>query len=120
MAKRPDTAQDQEKKKREQLQAQEQKRREAEAKRLIGSFARVAKTEAGRVVLRYFLAQCGFHRPSVVVDSNGDVLTNSTVYNEARRNVWLDARQLMTVKDLIKIEFNPEKEDDDEELDDED
>jgi hypothetical protein len=101
-------------------QNEKEKQRIAAKKRLRNSFIRVANTEAGRDVIRYLMAQCGFHTPSINVDpQTTKILTDNTVYNEARRNLYLDLRKWIPPKMLVKIEFNleaaPEDEDDEDE-----
>lgn len=95
----------------------QRKRKESNVKR---AFKQVAKTEAGRIVFRYFLEQCGFHAPSVNIDPvSRSIIVDNTVYNEARRNIYLDARKLIPQRELVKIEFNLEAApDEDEDMED--
>lgn len=91
-------------------------KRESDTRR---AYVQVAKTEAGRLVFRDLMRQCGFLDPSVNVDpTTGSILTDNTVYNEARRNLWLTTRKRIPVENLVKIEFNLEmvQHDDDENL----
>ncbi len=92
-------------------QEKERKQREVDVKNAI---RKVANTEAGRIFIRYLMGQCGFHNPSVVADrETGNIFTESTVYNEARRNLYLGLRPLIPPKNLVKIEFNLEAQKDD-------
>lgn len=99
---------------------QAEKKRKLEAKKEAEAFKRVSGTEDGRYIFRYFLRQCGFHAASVNVDTKtGQILTENTVYNEARRNIYLGLRKMIPPKNLVKIEFNLEAatDEDDDELD---
>jgi len=62
-------------------------------------------TGFGQRTLRYIMDLCGYQRPSVVADpSSGEVMTQSTVYNEARRNLYLTLRKYVSVDVLRKVE----------------
>lgn len=77
-----------------------------EVKRLKESLARLANSDDGLVVLRWIFSMTGFSQSSIVMDENtGEINTLSTIYNEARRNIWLSFKAAMQVEDLIKIEY---------------
>lgn len=60
---------------------------------------------AGRRVLRWLMDTCGYQRPSVIADpANGNPLTEGTVYNEARRNLYLSIRKYLSSEILIPVE----------------
>lgn len=70
----------------------------------------VCGTDDGRDVLRHLLDICGFQKPSVVASSaTGEVVLNNVVYNEARRNVYLEIRRLIPERHLKIIEHTPIK-----------
>ncbi len=97
---------------------EERKKAEARAKRLKADFARVASTEAGRNVFRWLAEQCGVFKPSVVAHPDtGEIFTNSTVYNESRRGLYLTMRGYIPAKQRIAIEYNPENEEMDNDVD---
>ena len=63
------------------------------AKRIKQAYAGVAATRNGRIMIEDIMNLCGFHTPSVTVDpTTGEINTNSTIYNEARRNIYLTVR----------------------------
>lgn len=101
--------------------AQDQKKRKQADKRLRADFARVAKTPSGRNIFRYLLGVCGFQKHSVGVNpQTGEINTEATTYNEARRSIYVNMRQLIPVKDLITIEFDIEADEDEDDESDED
>jgi len=76
-------------------------------KELREDFAAVGATVEGRNVLRYIMDECGYQRVSIVGNTaNGDIHDRGTLYNEARRNLYLDIRKLIPVRQLKQIEFN--------------
>jgi hypothetical protein len=73
---------------------------------LCRMFRVVADSPDGLAVFRYLHDSCGFAKPSVVLDQkSGEVNLHSTVYNEARRNVYLSLRKYLTKGQLAKIEL---------------
>lgn len=74
----------------------------------------IAATQAGIDFLRGLYEKCGCNKYSVVIDPNsGELSIHSTVYNEARRSLYLDLRQLLPNDVIRKIE-TPEEGNDDE------
>lgn len=87
----------------------QEKARKAKAARVRNAFIKVSNTEAGRDVFRFLMAECGFLKPSVNANAQtGEIFTDNTVYNEARRNLYLKVRGLIPAQSLVKIEFNLE------------
>lgn len=83
-------------------------------KRAIG---RLVKTKDGQVLFKYLSDLCGFSVSSMVIDPNSmEINTNSTIYNEARKTVYYNIRQLIKKDDLKVIEFLEIKEDADNEV----
>lgn len=77
-----------------------------ETKKLEQDMTRVCATDSGRNVLRYLMSECGFHNASIVADQqSGEINPLGTVYNEARRNLWLKLRKLMSREHLIAVEL---------------
>lgn len=77
-------------------------------RQLIEDFVRVAETEAGRNVLRYLMRTLGYQRPSITQDPQSQEINPiATIYNEARRNIWLEIRGKIPHPQLVLIE-NPQ------------
>ncbi len=94
-----------------------EKKRLQDEKRLRADFTRVCKTESGRNIFRYMMNLCTFQESSLVANTTTlEILPMSTVYNEARRGVYIDIRKLIPKTQLVKIEMNP-REGDDEDVD---
>lgn len=73
---------------------------------LKADIARVAGTSEGLALFRYLMNVCGYQKPSVVANpQTQEVNVNSTIYNEARRNVWLGLRMLIPHDRLTFIEL---------------
>ncbi len=91
-------------KKQKEAQAEELKKHNRELRNI---FAVVCGQAEGILVFRHIMRQCGYQKPSVVANPNsGEINTNSTVYNEARRNLYLSLRKLIPQKYLKQIEFS--------------
>lgn len=79
----------------------------SELEKLREAFNTVAAIPEGTILFRYLLSECGFFRPSVLVDPKTmNINIDGTVYNEARRNLYLDVRKYLTIKNLRKIELS--------------
>jgi hypothetical protein len=65
---------------------------------------KVASTEEGIDFLRFLMHRCGYQMPSVTQISTGDISITNTVYNESRRNLWLEIRKLIPEDKLILVE----------------
>lgn len=80
--------------------------REKERNSLKSSFNAVAKTPDGRAVLRYLMRDCGYNKSAVVQDpTTFEINTVSTVWNEAKKDVYERLRNYIDKEELIKIEF---------------
>lgn len=102
---------DEQKKKAEALR---QKHKE-EYQRTRTALRAVASDPNFQIVMRHMAKICGFFQSSVVLDPNHHVCTESTIFNEGRRAVYLDFRRMMTddVRRLIESkgeEHGPESE----------
>lgn len=61
-------------------------------------------TASGLRTLRWLMNLCGYQRPSVTADQNGSPVLEGTIYNEARRNIYLSIRQMLKQEILIPVE----------------
>ncbi len=96
---------------RRKSKAIQQKKLEEVRKKYAIDFADICAKAEGRNVLRYIMNQCGYQKPSVVVDpTTGEINDRSTLYNEARRNLYLDLRKFIPTRLLKKIEFELNRE----------
>lgn len=85
--------------------AREKKRKKEEAQ-LRRDLAETFSTAHGRRSLRWIMKVCGYQQPSVVADrQSGEIVINSTVYNEARRNFYLTLRGYLTRSILKQVEL---------------
>lgn len=88
------------------------------------NYRQVAKTVAGQAVLRDIMEnKCGFKLPSVVRETRisedgrsvsvGDILPISTMYNDSKRDVWIEIRKMIPVElvNTIEMEKLPDDED---------
>lgn len=83
--------------------------RELAAKKLRNDIDTVLTTEAGKRFMGYLCRICGYNKPSAVVDpATGDVRGSATIYNEARRAVYLQVRANADAELLKAIEYNKE------------
>lgn len=69
------------------------------------SIARVSNTEDGQVLLRWLYAQTGYNQASIVTKTDTEISTLGTIYNEARRNIWVELKALLPVAAQMKIEY---------------
>ena len=52
---------------------------------------------------------CGYDRPSIMHNKvTADIMANSCIYNDARRDIWLEFRSLLHPTVLAKVETNYE------------
>ena len=80
--------------------------KEKETEQFKRSINAVAETPDGRAVLRYIMRECGHNMSSVVQDPQSlEINTISTVWNEAKRDVYTRLRSFIDKKNLIEIEF---------------
>ena len=75
---------------------------------LISDMRKVFGSDAGVRVLRWLMIECGYQAQSVVADKHTQqIYKESTIYNEARRNLYLQMRRYMTPKILMPVEIQP-------------
>lgn len=62
-------------------------------------------TGSGRRTLRFLMDMCGYQRPSIIADpQSGNPLIDGTIYNEARRNLYLSIRKYIHKDILTAVE----------------
>lgn len=71
---------------------------------LSEAFNYVFTTTQGKVLGEWIIRQCGFFENSIVSGSNG-ILPNETIYNEARRGIYLELRKYFNSETLINLEI---------------
>jgi len=77
-------------------------------KQLTSDMRKVFGSDAGVRVLRWLMVECGYQSQSVVADkTTQNIYTDSTIYNEARRNLYLQMRSYLDAKTLIPVEIEP-------------
>lgn len=85
----------------ERVQALDQAKKARED--LVSAMNAMAKTHEGVVVFRHLCKWLDFKGSSITLGPNG-VDINGTIYNEARRKVWIDLRELLDVDHRNNIE----------------
>lgn len=82
-----------------------EKKRAAELAQLKRDFNDTFGPGHGRRVLRFLMDTCGYQRPSIIAEpQSGDPLPSGTIYNEARRNLYLTIRKFLNQEILIPVE----------------
>jgi len=70
----------------------------------------VAATDSGKELLKFLHRICGYDQVNLVVNrQTGEVDTVATTFNECRRGVYIQIRNLVPVEVLKEIEFTEEK-----------
>lgn len=70
------------------------------------AIANVLATESGKELFGFLFEICGFEQTSVVMDTrSGKLDLEKTLYNEARRAVYLQLRALAPADLLKEVEF---------------
>lgn len=85
------------------------RRQEAQRRRIQKSVSQCFSTDAGKETMRWLMNECGFNKPSVIYNSeSGDIKVDATVYNEAKRDIYLRIRSMLShdPKLLAEIEHN--------------
>jgi len=85
------------------------KKAHAANEKLKRAFNTTAETPAGLMVLRYLMRDCGFGQTSLVMNPQTfEINTVGSVYNEARKDVYIRIRKLLSKENLRKIELEEE------------
>lgn len=78
----------------------------AEEQRVPNAIAAIAASEVGKVFLRHLLSQCGMYRVSASQNPvSGELNPYAGMYNEGRRSIWVDLRDLIPYDSLKDIEL---------------
>ncbi len=81
-----------------------------EVKGLRKCIAVATSSAEGIIFARHIFRMCGYDKHSVTMNPESQELnTQATIYNEARRNIWLEIRNLIPVKARKKIEYERTK-----------
>lgn len=92
----------------EQKKAEQEEVRRKKRRQRILFLNATFKSAEGKRTLRFLMELCGYQKPSVVINNeNSDVATMSTVYNEARRNLYLEVRDYIKPSILKDVELEP-------------
>lgn len=69
------------------------------------AISRLSKTDDGREFFRYLMRQCSFHVSTIVGNPQShDINVHGTLFNEARRRLYLDLRRHIPHAERRKIE----------------
>ena len=84
--------------------------RRSKARRVRVAIDTVLKTEAGRTLFTHLFEACGYNRSSVAVDpTNRDYQPLASAFNDARRSVYINLRDLATPALLAPVELAAEE-----------
>lgn len=78
--------------------------REESEKDFRATLNRIFSTTDGKMLGEWLIKQCGFLENSVVMGKDG-IISSNTVYNEARRSVYLELRRYFDPETLLNIEI---------------
>jgi hypothetical protein len=88
------------------VRAAKEKKRKSEEAQLKRDLNEAFSSPAGRRALRWIMRVCGYQHPSIVADPrSGEIVFNSTIYNEARRNFYLTLRGYLPRRILTQVEL---------------
>ena len=80
------------------------KTREEQIRKMKDATAEIAGTEAGQIFFRELMMSCHFHNSVIAASNSGEVDIHGTLFNEARRRVYLDLRRFIPSEYRKKIE----------------
>ena len=85
--------------------------RDAKEDKLAGALDAILKTEEGRIVIKYLFNISGYNKTSIAGDSrSGEVMPMATIYNEARRELYIRLRSWASPELLGPVEMAAELE----------
>lgn len=98
-----------------QKRAEERQAQQAEAQKraakYIGAIRRCLASSDGQLFLFWLMKQCAWDDTSLVTDpTSGEINQLASIYNEARRGVYLNVRDLLTPDILKNVEFPKDEE----------
>lgn len=71
----------------------------------------VLMTDSGKKLFRHLHNICGYSLSSIVVNSkDGEISPNGTTFNESRRAVYINLRELAPVELLREVEYSEKTE----------
>ena len=80
---------------------------EREIIKLKSLFLQVFNNEAGYRVLHHIMNLCGYHETNIVNNAKTrELLLESMLFNEAKRDTWLRIRPLLSKDILKKVEID--------------
>lgn len=75
--------------------------------KLRQDFNEVFNTKAGQRVLSFLIKECGYQNPTTVFNpTTSEIVSSSTLYQEARRTIYLRIRQFIK-PEILRIVENP-------------
>lgn len=87
-----------------------EKKRKADSAALTRAMNMTFSSSEGHEVLRWLMSCCGYQKRSVVYDpQTQEVSMQSTVYNEGRRDLYVDLRKFLRAEILIPVEIRGEE-----------
>lgn len=88
----------------EKRQAQLKKIEEPRQK-YTAAIQRACSTPDGKILLHYLMTECGYQKNSVQGSTaTGEFLETNTMYNEGRRDLYLNLRNLIPPETLAAVE----------------
>lgn len=84
--------------------------REDEESKFEAHVYRALLTEEGRAIFKFLFNRCGYSKKSLALGRTGEVLNDDTLYNEARRGVYIELRGFAPLEALMKVELAAEEE----------
>ena len=74
-------------------------------KELRNAFIIVCTKAEGILVMRHLMQTCGYEKSDTTMDpATGEINPLASIYNQSRRNVYVELRRLIPVKFRTKIE----------------
>lgn len=89
-------------KKRQKYQEEAQKR----TKQYSAAIQRASSTADGKILIHYLMMECGYQKNSVQGSkTTGQFLDENTMYNEGRRDLYLNLRKILKRDILADVEI---------------
>ena len=89
---------------RQKLKEEAIKKNKEELEEVSAVFNRIFLSRDGKVLGQWLMEQCGFFEHSAVMTQHG-ISLESTLYNEARRSIYLELRKYFDSNTLINLEI---------------